>query len=72
MVEVIDDYRRLAEFGTMLVVVPQIQHSPAGSKTVHRTVFAGLAVALFESLSLNTVPKKLRERENAFSQFLAE
>ena len=31
--------------------------SPAGSKTVHRTVFAGVAVALFESLSLNTVPK---------------
>ena len=57
MVEVIDDYRRLAKFGTMLVVVPQIRHSPAGSKTVHRTVFAGLAVALFVSLSLNTVPK---------------
>jgi hypothetical protein len=36
--------------------------SPAGSKTVHRTVFAGVAVALFESLSLNTMPKK---RENA-------
>lgn len=27
MVEVIDDYRRLAEFGTMLVVVPQIRHN---------------------------------------------
>ena len=36
--------------------------SPAGSKTVHRTVFAGVAVALFESLSLNTVPKN---KENA-------
>ena len=28
--------------------------SPAGSQTVHRTVCAGFAVALFESLALNT------------------
>ena len=43
--------------------------SPAGSKTVHRTVFAGVAVALFESLPLNTVPKKRKNAKMRSSVF---